>query len=155
LVIGNETRRDRAKLSAKKCHPAQRSAVGDAPTSNRGVVSTENSRIEPVVGSLMKFPEKMTAAFKELEKEHQLKDLSVEIVPTDSYRFLAIVRSESFEKIPDYARQDLVWGKVLERFDDSEQRRIEFIDSSARSDMGDEAYSTAPLKKRKKPAKRR
>jgi hypothetical protein len=48
------TRRNGAKLSAKKCHPAQRSAVGDAPTSNRGVVSTENSRIEPVVGSLSK-----------------------------------------------------------------------------------------------------
>jgi hypothetical protein len=45
-------RRNGAKLSAKKCHPAQRSAVDDAPTSNHGMVSTENSRIEPFVGSL-------------------------------------------------------------------------------------------------------
>lgn len=103
----------------------------------------------------MKFPEKLTAAFKELEKEHQLEELTVEIIPSDNYRFVAIVSSESFEKIPDYARQELVWGKVLEKFDDYEQRLVEFIDTPATSDTRDEARSTVPPKRRKKPAKRR
>jgi hypothetical protein len=103
----------------------------------------------------MTFPEKLTAAFKELEKEHQLKEVTVEVIPSDNYRFVAIVTSESFEKIPDYIRQDLVWGKVLEKFDDYEQRLVEFIDTPAPSDRGEEAYSSPPPKSRKKPAKRR
>jgi hypothetical protein len=101
----------------------------------------------------MTFPEKLIAAFKELEKEHQLKDLSIEIIPSGSYRFVAILRSESFEQIPDYIRQNLVWGKVLEKFNDSEQRRVEFIDTPAPSDRGDEAYSIPPPRRRRKPAK--
>ena len=105
----------------------------------------------------MTFPEKLTAAFKELEKEHQLEDLSVEIIPSDNYRFVAIVTSESFEKIPDYVRQDLVWGKVLEKFNDYEQRLVEFIDTPAASDEEgeEEAPVKAPPKRRKKPAKER
>jgi hypothetical protein len=50
----------------------------------------------------MTFPEKLTAALKELEKEHNLKELSVEVIPSDSLRFVAIVTSDSFEEIPDY-----------------------------------------------------
>src|SRR5262249_20949491 len=79
----------------------------------------------------MTFPEKLTAALKELEKEDNLKELSVEVIPSDNYRFVAIVTSDSFEEIPDYIRQDLVWGKVLEKFDDYEQRLVEFIDTPA------------------------
>jgi hypothetical protein len=103
----------------------------------------------------MTFPERLTAAFKELEKEHQLEGLTIEVIP-DSYRFVVVIRSESFEKIPDYVRQDLVWGKVLEKFDDNEQRLVEFIDTPAPSDKGEEKAPVKPPKqKRDKPAKRR
>jgi hypothetical protein len=103
----------------------------------------------------MTFPERLTAAFKELEKEHQLEELTIDIIP-DSYRFVVVITSESFEKIPDYVRQNLVWGKVLEKFNDSEQRLVEFIDTPAPSDKGEEKAFVKPTKKRRsKPAKRR
>jgi hypothetical protein len=103
----------------------------------------------------MTFPEKLREALKELEKEQNLKELSVEVIPSGSYRFVAIVTSDSFEEIPDYIRQDLVWGKVLEKFDDYEQRQVEFIDTPSPSDDQEEAGEEPPPKKRKKPAKRR
>ena len=59
------------------------------------------------------------------------------------------------EEIPDYIRQDLVWGKVLEKFDDYEQRLVEFIDTPSPSDKGEDIGDEPPPKKRKKPAKRR
>jgi hypothetical protein len=103
----------------------------------------------------MTFPEKLTQAFKELEEEHQLKELSVEVIPSDGYRFVAIVTSPSFEEIPDYIRQDLVWGKVLEKFDDFDQRLVEFIYTPSPSEEREEAADEPPPRKRKKPAKRR
>ena len=103
----------------------------------------------------MTFPEKLTEALKELEKEHNLKELNVEIIPSGGYRFVAIVTSESFEEIPDYIRQDLVWGKVLEKFDDYEQRLVEFIDTPSPSDKGEDIGDEPRPRKRKKPAKRR
>ncbi len=96
----------------------------------------------------MTFPEKLTAAFKELEKEHQLDKLNIDVIP-DGYRFVVVIRSESFEKIPDYVRQDLVWGKVLEKFDDDEQRLVEFIDTPAPWDRGEEKAQVKPPKKRR------
>jgi hypothetical protein len=103
----------------------------------------------------MTFPEKLSEALKELEKEHHLKELSIEINPTSGGRFVAIVTSESFEEIPDYTRQDLVWQKVLERLDDFDQRRVEFIYTPSPSEEAEEAGEEHPPKKRKKPAKRR
>ena len=68
---------------------------------------------------------------------------------------MVVITSESFEKIPDYVRQNLVWGKVLEKFDDYEQRLVEFIDTPAPSDKGEEKAPVKPPKKtRSKPAKR-
>jgi hypothetical protein len=52
LVIGDENPPRPCQAECQKVPPSQRSAVGDAPISNRRVVSTENSRIQPVVGSL-------------------------------------------------------------------------------------------------------
>ncbi|HZW30628.1 MAG TPA: hypothetical protein VFF52_07980 [Isosphaeraceae bacterium] len=103
----------------------------------------------------MTFPEKLTAALKELETEDQLKDLKVEVIPSGGYRFVVIVTSPSFEDIPDYIRQEMVWGKVLERLDNYEQRSVEFIDTPSPSDEQAEVDDEPPPKKRKKPAKRR
>ena len=103
----------------------------------------------------MTFPEKLSEALKELEKEHHLKELTIEVIPSGSYRFVAIVTSESFEEIPYHLRQDLVWGKILEKFDDYEQRQVEFIDTPSPSDEQEEVSEEPPPRKRKKPAKRR
>ena len=99
---------------------------------------------------LMTFPEKLTEVFKELEKEHQLKELSIEINPTSGGRFVAIVTSESFEEIPDYLRQELVWGKVLEKLDDYDQRLVEFIYTPSPSEEREEAADEPPPRKPKR-----
>ena len=102
----------------------------------------------------MTFPEKLTQALKELEKEHNFKELTIEVIPSGSYRFVVIVESESFEEIPYHLRQELVWRKILDKFDDHEQRQVEFIDTPASSDE-QEVADEPPPRKRKKPAKRR
>lgn len=73
----------------------------------------------------MEFPEKLEALFQELP----LEDVRVRIVPADPHRlrYLVTVLSPSFAAMDDSERLDLVWGQVLDRLDDSDQRRIEFL----------------------------
>jgi hypothetical protein len=103
----------------------------------------------------MTFPEKLTQILKELEREHQLKELSIEINPTSGGRFVAIVTSESFEEIPDHFRQELVWRKLLEELNDYEQWLVEFVYTPSPSEEAEAVADPPPPRKRKKPAKRR
>jgi hypothetical protein len=100
----------------------------------------------------MTFPEKLTEALMELERDGGLKELKVEVEPSGSARFVAYVTSPSFDEIPDYARQSMVWGKILERLSDSEQRLVEFVFTP--SSLDEEEFDEPPPKP-KKPAKRR
>ncbi len=75
----------------------------------------------------MGFPEKLKDVLKELEKDGQLNEVNVEVEPSGGGRFVAEVTSASFTDIPEEIRQDLVWGKILEKLDDYEQRLVEFV----------------------------
>ena len=57
----------------------------------------------------------------------------------------------SFADIPEEIRQDMVWGKILEKLDDYEQRRVEFIFTPSPQE---EITSREPLRSPKKSAKR-
>jgi hypothetical protein len=100
----------------------------------------------------MRFPEKLKELLKELEQYHQLKGMNVDVEPSGGGRFVAVVTSLSFADIPEEARQDLVWGKVMEKLNDYEQRLVEFIDTPSPLE---ERSSGEPLPRPRKPAKRR
>ena len=105
----------------------------------------------------MTFPEKLRGLLEEVGKEQHLKDLSIEIQPSGGGRYVVIMLSETFAAIPDYARQELVWQKILDHLDDYEQRKVEFVHAAASPEEGEEEESPVapPKKRRKKPAKRR
>ena len=45
----------------------------------------------------------------------------------------------AFETMDEYDRQLLVWGKILEKLDDQEQRRVEFVHTTAPSERAEAA----------------
>ena len=98
------------------------------------------------------FPEKLKAVLGELEKEGRLKGMKVEVEPSGGGRFVADVPSPSFADIPEELHQELVWGKILEKLDDSEQRRVEFVFTPTPED---EVASDEQVRKPKKSAKQR
>ena len=98
-----------------------------------------------------RFPEKLKEALEELGTEGQLKGIKVEVEPSGGGRFVADVTSPSFADIPEELHQELVWGKILERLDDSEQRRVEFIFTPSPEE---EIASGEPIRKPKKSARR-
>jgi hypothetical protein len=100
----------------------------------------------------MSFPEKLREALMELEKDAGLKDMKVEVEPSGSGRFVAYVTTPSFDNIQDYVRQELVWGKILEKFNDYDQRSVEFVFTP--SSLDEEEFDEPPPKP-KKSAKRR
>jgi hypothetical protein len=100
----------------------------------------------------MRFPEKLKEALKELEQERDLKGLNIEVQPSGGGRFIAIVRSPSFEEIPEHFRQDLVWEKILEKLNDYEQRLVEYVHTPAPSE---EEAESPPAPKHKHSTKRR
>jgi len=100
----------------------------------------------------VKFPEKLKEVLMELETERNLKGLNIEVQPSGGGRFVAVVRSPSFEEIPEYLRQDLVWEKILEKLNDYEQRLVEFVHTLA---PPDEEADSEPPPSRKKPSRRR
>lgn len=104
------------------------------------------------MGTYTRFAEKLREVLEELEKEGRLKQIKVEVEPSGGGRFVADVTSPSFAEIPEELHQELVWGKILERLDDSEQRRVEFIFTPS---PGEEITSGEPSRNPKRSAKRR
>lgn len=104
----------------------------------------------------MTFPEKLTGLLEEVGKEQHLKELRIEIQPSFGGRYVAVMLSDSFEEIPEYARQELVWQKILDELSDHEQRLVEFVHTIPPSEeAGEEETPVAPPKsRRKKPAER-
>jgi hypothetical protein len=100
----------------------------------------------------MSFPEKLKEVLKELETEGKLKAMKVEVEPSGGGRFVADVTSPSFADIPEHIRQDLIWGKILEKLSDYEQRSVEFVFTPSPQE---EKEFSEPLPKPKKSAKRR
>ncbi len=100
----------------------------------------------------MKFPEKLKEVLMELEKGRNLKGLNIEVQPSGGGRFVAIVRSPSFEEIPEHLRQNLVWEKILEKLNDHEQRLVEFVHTLAPSE---EEADSEPSGGRRRPSRRR
>ena len=73
----------------------------------------------------MDFAEKLRSILKDLP----LLDVEVRLMEGDEYhdRYLATVTSPGFASLTDAERQAMVWGQVLERLDETEQRRVEFV----------------------------
>jgi len=80
----------------------------------------------------MRFRDKVKKILEEIE----LPDLEVEIESEERGRVVAEVLSTTFETMPDHERQELVWTKLLERLDDYEQTRVEFVFTTAPSERG-------------------
>jgi hypothetical protein len=78
----------------------------------------------------MRFRNKVKKVLEEIE----LPNLEVEIESEEFGRVVAEVLSPAFETMPEYERQELVWGKLLERLDDYEQTRVEFVHTTAPSE---------------------
>jgi hypothetical protein len=81
----------------------------------------------------MEFRDKVKKVLEEL----QLPGLEVEIESEEFGRVVAEVLTPAFETMPDYERQELVWGKILERLDDQEQGRVEFVHTTAPSERAE------------------
>jgi acid stress-induced BolA-like protein IbaG/YrbA len=71
---------------------------------------------------------------KEVLEEIDLPDLEVEIESEERGRVVAEVLSTAFETMEEYDRQKIVWHKLLERLDDYEQTRVEFVHTTAPSE---------------------
>jgi hypothetical protein len=104
------------------------------------------------VETYKRFPDKLKEVLEELEKEGRLRAMKVGVEPSGSGRFVADVTSPMFAEIPEAIRQNMVWGKILEKLDDSEQRRVEFIFTPSPEE---EITSGEPLRRPKKSARRR
>ena len=76
----------------------------------------------------------------------------VQVEPSGGGRFVADVTSPSFADIPEELHQELVWGKILEKLDDSEQRRVEFVLTPSPEE---ELRSGEPSRNPKRSTKRR
>jgi hypothetical protein len=98
------------------------------------------------------FPEKLKAVLEELEKVGRLNGMKVEVEPSGGGRFVADVTSPSFADIPEELHQELVWGKILEKLDDSEQRRVEYVFTPSPED---ELSSDEQVRRPRKSAKQR
>jgi hypothetical protein len=96
------------------------------------------------------FTTKLKTALKELEKEHDLKQLKVVVQPSGGGRFVASVFSSSFAEIPDEYRQDLVWQKIIDKLNDYEQRLVEFVYTDSPSDQQEAGESPDNRKKQAK-----
>ena len=81
----------------------------------------------------MEFRDKVKKVLEEIE----LPDLEVEIESEERGRVVAEVLSPAFETMDEFDRQGLVWGKILERLDDQEQRRVEFVHTTAPSERAE------------------
>ena len=81
----------------------------------------------------MEFRDKVKKVLEELD----LPGLQVEIESEERGRVVAEVLSPAFETMDEFDRQGLVWGKILERLDDSEQRRVEFVHTTAPSERAE------------------
>jgi hypothetical protein len=105
----------------------------------------------------MSFPEKLKGLLEEVAVEHQLEQPTIEVQSSGPGRYVGILISKSFERIPEYLPQEWVWQKILDQFDDFEQRRVEFVHTMDPAEAwGDDGESEAtPGKKRENKAKRR
>jgi acid stress-induced BolA-like protein IbaG/YrbA len=81
----------------------------------------------------MKFKEKVRKVLEELE----LPGLEVEIEPGSGNRVVAEVVSDAFEGMYEHDRQDIVWRKLLDKLDDYEQTRVEFVHTTAPSERAE------------------
>ena len=83
----------------------------------------------------MEFRDKVKKVLEEIE----LPGLEVEIESEEYGRVVAEVLSPAFETMDELDRQRFVWGKILERLDDQEQRRVEFVHTTAPSERAEAA----------------
>lgn len=70
----------------------------------------------------MKFEDRVKSSLGTLA----LDDIEVQLERDDDVLY-AIVVSPSFDEMPEYGRQELVWGKMLDELTERELRRLDFI----------------------------
>ena len=99
----------------------------------------------------MSFPEKPKAVLMELEQDARLKDMTVEMEPSGSGRFVAIVESPSFDRIADYVRQNLVWERSLSGSATTEQTLRRICSYSSQPLDERRVRCTVPQKPRNRP----
>ena len=92
----------------------------------------------------MEFRDKVRRVLEEIE----LPDLQVEIESEELGRVVAEVLSPAFETMDEFDRQHIVWQKLLDRLDDYEQTRVEFVHTTAPSER--EAAEKPKKAKRKR-----
>ncbi|MGC8644018.1 MAG: hypothetical protein ACP5XB_29515 [Isosphaeraceae bacterium] len=78
----------------------------------------------------MEFRDKVKKALEEID----LPELEVEVESEEHGRVVMEVLSPAFETMPEFDRQHIVWQKRLDRLDDYEQSRVEFIFTTAPSE---------------------
>jgi len=78
----------------------------------------------------MEFRDKVKRVLEEID----LPDLEVEIESEELGRVVAEVVSSAFETMSEYDRQHIVWQQLLDRLDDYEQTRVEFVFTTAPSE---------------------
>ncbi len=64
----------------------------------------------------------------------RLAEPTVQVIPSEFYKVMILVVSPTFEGMDEADRQEIVWDCVLNDFDVTERRQIEFIYTDAPSE---------------------
>jgi acid stress-induced BolA-like protein IbaG/YrbA len=91
------------------------------------------------MNDLQRFREKLRQSL-----EGHLDSPKVDVIEGDPFRFLGIIVSPSFEGMEDTDRQSIVWDRVLKTFNERDRSRIEFLFTSAPSEVTDGEVGAAP-----------
>lgn len=64
-----------------------------------------------------------------------VQDPAVSALPGDFSKVLGVIISPTFEGMDEARRQEIVWDRVLNTFDETERRSIEFLYTDAPSEV--------------------
>jgi acid stress-induced BolA-like protein IbaG/YrbA len=73
--------------------------------------------------------------------EGHLESPQVDVIEGDHYRFLGNIISRTFEGMEDWERQELVWGRVYQTFNEEDRRWLDFLFTNTPAEMA--AYAEA------------
>jgi hypothetical protein len=73
--------------------------------------------------------------------EGHLESPKVDVIEDEPFRFLGNIISPTFEGMEDWERQEFVWGRVYQTFNEEDRRWLDFLFTNTPSEMA--AYAEA------------
>jgi stress-induced morphogen len=102
----------------------------------------QNQRNSGVGRIAMKLITDFEDRFLECLASLELDEPRIQVYPASigKYKYFGAIISKTFEGMNEAARQRLVWQRILDTLDDSDQRRVEFVYTNSPSERPDEPY---------------